>query len=353
MQLPSHLAEAIDSLAAEHDFKQLRAAAARISEAYRDGGRVARRHTSEGAAPLLASGTDRAAYLAVRFPATYAAISAVLEELQARAPQFAPRTMLDLGAGPGTATLAALGQFPALTGLTLVERDASFLELGRRLAAGGSPQADRFAEDLRSAKMPSCDLAVAAYSLGELSASDAAQVVERAWKQVQVLCVIEPGTPRGYATIMRVRDQLIAPGLKPQIAEGRTDAALKGRSSTGAAEAAPFLVAPCPHERRCPMDGTNDWCHFAARVERTSLHRKLKAGELGWEDEKFSYVIFARDPGIARAQARIVRHPQAGKGHMKLDLCGPEGLALVTVSKKQGEVYRRARRAKWGDGWDI
>ncbi|HSE49749.1 MAG TPA: small ribosomal subunit Rsm22 family protein [Terriglobales bacterium] len=344
MQLPSHLAAAIESLVTEHDFKQLRAAAERISEAYRDSGRVARLHTSDGAAPLLASGTDRAAYLAVRFPATYAAISAVLEELKARAPQFAPRTMLDLGAGPGTATLAALEQFPALTGLTLVERDASFLELGRRLAAGGSPQADRFAEDLRSAKMPSCDLAVAAYSLGELSASDAAQVVERAWKQLQVLCVIEPGTPRGYATIMRVRDQLIAPGRKPQEKERQPD---------GAAAGAPFLVAPCPHERRCPMDGTKDWCHFAARVERTSLHRKLKAGELGWEDEKFSYVIFARDPGIARAPARIVRHPQTGKGHMKLDLCGPEGLALVTISKKQGEAYRRARRAKWGDGWDI
>ena len=316
MQLPSHLADAIESLAAEHDFKQLRAAAERISEAYR-GGAVGK---------PLAGDTDRAAYLAVRFPATYAAISAVLEELRLRAPQLAPRTMLDLGAGPGTATHAADAVFPSLKDVMLVDQDAGFLTLARELCNIAAHR-DHFAGDLRTAPLPTADLGVAAYSLGELSASDAAQVIERAWKQVQVLCVIEPGTPRGYANIIRARDQLIAAGG--------------------------HLVAPCPHERRCPMDGTKDWCHFAARVERKSLHRKLKAGELGWEDETFSYVIFAREPAVARAPARIVRHPQRGKGHVKLELCAQDGLGLVTISKRQGEVYRRARRAKWGDSWDI
>jgi ribosomal protein RSM22 (predicted rRNA methylase) len=310
LQLPAQLATAIESLVAEHDFKQLRAAAERTSETYRAG----------ATGTPLEGDVERAAYLAVRFPATYAAVSAVLEELKLRA--VTPRSMLDLGAGPGTATMAAREQFPALEEMTLVERDAGFVAIGRRLAAG-----TWIAEDLRSAKMPPSDLVIAAYSLGELSASDAAGVVERAWKAAQALCVIEPGTPRGYATIMRVREQLMATGA--------------------------HLVAPCPHERRCPMDESKDWCHFAARVERTSLHRRMKSGELGWEDEKFSYVIFSHDPEMARAKARIVRHPQVGKGHIKLELCAQDGLGLVTISKKQGEVYRRARRVKWGDAWDI
>lgn len=317
MHLPAQLASAIDDLLARHDFKQLRAAAERISERYR----------APEKRPLLSNDLDRAAYLAVRFPATYAAISAVLEELKSRAPQFAPKTLLDLGAGPGTASLAASEQFASIDELALVERDSALAEMGRRLAAGRQSPARWVNEDLRSAKLPPSDLAIAAYSLGELSASDAAGVIERAWKVAQVLCVIEPGTPRGYATIMRVRDQLIAAGA--------------------------HLVAPCPHERRCPMDGTKDWCHFAARVERSSLHRKMKSGALGWEDEKFSYVIFAKDPQIARANARIVRHPLIGKGHIKLELCAQDGLGLVTISKKQGEVYREARRARWGDSWDI
>jgi len=316
LQLPAHLAEAIESLAAGHDFKQLRAAAERISQVYRAGA---------NGTPLRTD-TERAAYLAVRFPATYAAVSAALEKLKARAPEFAPRTMLDLGAGPGTATCAADAIFPSLKDVMLVDQDAGFLTLARELCNIPAHR-DCFASDLRTAPLPAADLGVAAYSLGELSASDAATVIERAGRQVQVLCVIEPGTPRGYANVMRARDQLLAAGG--------------------------HLVAPCPHARRCPMDGGKDWCHFAARVERTSLHRKLKAGELGWEDEKFSYVIFAKDPAVARAPARIVRHPQAGKGHIKLELCGQDGLERVTISRKQGEVYRRARRAGWGDSWDI
>ena len=299
-----------------YDFKQLRAAAERISERYR----------APGKGPLLSNDLDRAAYLAVRLPATFAAISAVLEELKSRAPGFAPQTLLDLGAGPGTATFAADQVFPSLKDVFLVEQDKALAEIGHELASIPAHR-DWFPGDMRTAPMPQRDLGIAAYSLGELSASDAGKVTEKAWKATQVLCVIEPGTPRGYANIIRVRDQLIAAGA--------------------------HLVAPCPHERRCPMDGTKDWCHFAARVERTSLHRRMKSGELGWEDEKFSYVIFSRDPEMARAQARIVRHPQTGKGHMKLELCAQDGLGLVTISKKQGEVYKQARRARWGDSWDI
>jgi ribosomal protein RSM22 (predicted rRNA methylase) len=373
LQLPAQLAAAIESLVAEHDFKQVRAAAERISETYRAG----------ATGSPLTSDTERAAYLAVRFPATYTAISAVLEELKARAPQFAPLTLLDLGAGPGTATYAADQVFPSLQDVMLVEQDKALVEIGRELAMMTAHR-DWYPGDMRSAPLPERDLAIAAYSLGELSAADAAKVVERAWKAAKVLCVIEPGTPRGYATIMRVRDQLLGQGLKP-LEEKRPD---------GAAEAAPLrnqvhLVAPCPHERECPMatqgvpsakadssspesanaarfapptesrgstegrSSTGDWCHFAARVERSSLHRRMKSGELGWEDEKLSYVIFSKDPQIARAKARIVRHPQIGKRHIKLELCAQAGLELVTISKRQGEVYRQARRARWGDSWDI
>ncbi len=50
------------------------------------------------------------------------------------------------------------------------------------------------------------------------------------------------------------------------------------------------ILAPCPHQGPCPMT-ENDRCHFAERVERTSLHRKMKEGTLGYEDEKYSSVI--------------------------------------------------------------
>lgn len=48
-----------------------------------------------------------AAYMAARMPACYAAVFKVLEEVSTRLPAFAPESMLDFGAGPGTAVWAA------------------------------------------------------------------------------------------------------------------------------------------------------------------------------------------------------------------------------------------------------
>ena len=61
------------------------------------------------------------------------------------------------------------------------------------------------------------------------------------------------------------------------------------------------------------------WCHFAARVERTSIHRRIKRASLGHEDEKFSFVIFSRNPA-SRADSRVIRHPLKHTGHVNLQL---------------------------------
>ncbi len=48
-----------------------------------------------------------AAYMAARMPACYAAVFTVLQELRVRLPAFQPVSLLDFGAGPGTAIWAA------------------------------------------------------------------------------------------------------------------------------------------------------------------------------------------------------------------------------------------------------
>jgi len=53
----------------------------------------------------------------------------------------------------------------------------------------------------------------------------------------------------------------------------------------------------------------------------------------------------------ARVQARIIRHPLIGKGHIKLELCTPEGIATETVTRSDKERFRQARHAKWGEAW--
>lgn len=275
----------------------------------------------------MESREDAAAYAATRMPATYAAVRAALAEAAKGLPGFSPRTLLDAGAGPGTASWAAFSVWPVLGGITLLEREPSMIELGKRLMRGAR-------EPLSSSEWKQADLAgkwesnkrdivVISYALGELAENQREKLLQRLWACAgSLLVIVEPGTPRGFEAIRQARDSLI---------------------SAGAA-----VAAPCPHGGPCPMQDGN-WCHFSARLARSRLHRQAKGAELAYEDEKFSYVAFAKDSAAKPCEARVLRHPLILKGHVKLELCTKDGLKSVTVAKSQGESYKLARGLKWGD----
>jgi ribosomal protein RSM22 (predicted rRNA methylase) len=265
-------------------------------------------------------------------PATFAANLSVFEEMRRLVPQAQSEVVsfLDLGAGPGTALWAAAEAFSGLQRATLVECDQTWLNLGRRIAEH-SPravvrQAEWVRQDLRSGiACPIHDLVVISYTLGELPQSAAKALLRRAWSLAgRFLVVIEPGTPRGFGVVHAARTALIADAAK--------------------------ILAPCPHSAGCPMAAAGDWCHFAQRIPRTALHRHLKGGALGYEDEKFSYVAVSRNQ-FAPAASRIVRHPQKHGGHILLTLCTQHGIDARTVTRSQADNYPLARQAEWGEEW--
>src|SRR5947209_10536189 len=135
MRLPAALNRAIDAEAAQHDHKLLTRAVEDMSFRYRS------REKDSGA--FISTPLQRAAYVITRFPATFAAVTSVLGEVRQGMPAFEPNSLLDLGAGPGTATWAAAGIFPSLQRATLVEQDAEFIATGRQMAksAGADPVA--------------------------------------------------------------------------------------------------------------------------------------------------------------------------------------------------------------------
>jgi ribosomal protein RSM22 (predicted rRNA methylase) len=231
-------------------------------------------------------------------------------------PDWRPRSLLDVGAGPGVATWAALEQWPSLEALTLVEVEREMLSAGRELL----PEGRWIAGDAASARGPA-DLVLVSYVLGELD--DTETTAARLWAEsADTIVFVEPGTPAGYRRILAVRAAVIERG-------GHT-------------------VAPCPHDLACPLP-VDDWCHFAARLPRSRLHRRAKAAELGWEDEKLSYAVLSREP-VAPAEARIIRPTQVRSGHVLLVTSERDGAVRErTVSRKQGEAYRAARKADWGD----
>ncbi len=323
MQLPLLLRHAIDELTGAAGGKALRAAAAQLSERYQ---------TAVAELPAMRSEEERLAYLVVRLPATFAAVCQALRIVCQHAPAegLAIESMLDLGSGPGTAAWAALEVFPGLRQLCLLERDAALIRLGRQLAKANvsSPLADAewLCSDLLSGlPAKTFDLVTASYALGELSAAEQSECLRRAWSRTgKLLVIIEAGTRAGFSTIHRAREQLIAWGAN--------------------------LAAPCPHRLQCPMAAGGDWCHFAARLERTAVHRRLKGGELGYEDEKFSYLAASR-LDCQPAPERIVRHPGHHGGFVELQLCSAVGLKSERVGRSHKQLYRRARKAAWGDFW--
>ena len=123
--LPAELKSALD--ARLHGLSRSDAAerSAIISRTYRDGG-------GSGA---IRSETDALAYALARMPATYAAVTASLNALNEVRPDFAPQSLLDAGAGPGTATWAAAQAYASLSTLTLLDANTALRSLALEFAA--------------------------------------------------------------------------------------------------------------------------------------------------------------------------------------------------------------------------
>jgi len=278
---------------------------------------------------FMTSDTHRMAYLAVRFPATFAVVHRVLSECQQRMPDFAPVNVCDIGAGPGTATWAAIDVFPGIKEVSLYERDSQLVELGKNLMKNALIPVLKNAQwqpkDLiLDPTIAKHDLVILSYVVGELPFNAMSKLIDNAWESTsQIIAVIEPGTPHGFERIRMIRDQLLQKNA--------------------------FLVAPCPHHNACPME-KGDWCHFAQRVERSSIHMDVKGVSMGYEDEKFSYIIASKSP-VKLPEARILRHPQHHSGHIDLVLCAQSGLEKKIISKKHGALYKQTRKLEWGDPW--
>ncbi|WP_351230456.1 small ribosomal subunit Rsm22 family protein [Streptomyces sp. NPDC002133] len=282
-------------------------------------------------APVLRDRADVAAYAAYRMPATFEAVRSALAAFRAAAPEWAPASHTDIGGGTGAASWAVADAWPESDRRTTVLDWAEpALALGRELAAASDSPALRGAEWRRARigaamRLEPADLITVSYVLKELGDADRTAVVEQAAAAGQAVLIVEPGTPDGYERVIEARDRLIAAGLR--------------------------VAAPCPHSAACPIVPGTDWCHFAARVSRSSLHRQVKGGSLAYEDEKFSYVAATRFPATPTA-SRVVRKPQIRKGQVLLDLCSTdESLHRTTVTKRHGDLYRAARDTGWGAEW--
>ena len=290
---------------------------------------VSIRYRREGAGQKfqIISDIEAMSYVAARMPATYAANVMAMAKLSRGLPDFDPQSCLDIGAGPGTSTVAARQMFENLETIDLVEPNKFLRKIGQELLNEPLAGAAWHGENIESYQpSQNYDLVIASYVFNEIDQKKLGILIDKLWSSCSgAMVILEPGTPQGFGIILAIRRWAISRGIN--------------------------IAAPCPHMNECPLaDAEDRWCHFSVRTSRSKLHKALKGGEAGFEDEKFSYIVLSRAES-PRPTHRIIGHP-SGTKLRELQVCGPRGAETIQVSKSH-PLHKLSKKLEWGDGFDI
>ena len=314
MDIPQELKEQIEKIITGLKHKNIIEESQSISKKYRQNDGKGKK--------LVTKQIEAIAYAISRMPATYCAVYSVFSKVLKNCNNEI-KTVLDIGAGTGAATWA-IKEFVNPQKIICLEREQAMREIGKQLMYNNLENVEWKEFDLISDNInEKADLVVTSYVINELSEENRRKAIEKMWEATnQLLVIIEPGTPEGFKHINEARELLLAKNGN--------------------------IVAPCSHNGKCPINTNEDWCGFYTRVTRSGIQRQAKKGELGYEDEKFSYIAFSKEPVVGE-QARILRHPQINSGYVKVKLCTTNGIEEKTFSKKDGEVYKKIKKLDAGD----
>ena len=314
MDIPDELKKTIDELLLKNKANEIIEDAKIISNRYRN---------NEGKGKRLLTKTNEAiSYAISRMPATYAAVHKAVQQTIENYDEDL-QTLLDIGAGTGAAVWA-LNDILNIKNIKCFERENSMMNIGKQLMSKTKlsnvkwEQLDILKEEIKE----NADIVITSYMINELPESEKENVIEKLWNATnKLLIIIEPGTPVGFNNVLKIRNKLLKDGG--------------------------YIVAPCTHQGECKIS-QNDWCAFYTRVFRSAIHKQAKNGELGYEDEKFSYIAFSKMSAKSDG-ARILRHPQIYKGYVNVKLCTRDGIQEKTYSKKDGDIYKKVRKLDAGE----
>ena len=316
--LPDQIVDVLEKEMAEFDYAVLERAAHSLHAKY----------LPQSGSCQLSGIEESMAYALFRMPATYAAIEYVLSKLEEQRPGWQPSSYLDIGCGPGTAFFAMKERYPSLKQGMAIDCNADSLRLFRRLCqALGMKSPELLLQNEPPQRIPiTHDVAILSYFLSELKGEEQDGWLHSVSSFCPLLLILEPGTPKGFETILRARRWASTHSF--------------------------HVLAPCPHSCTCPMEYEKSWCHVRLRLKRPHFQQRLKEGMLGYEDEPLCYLILSSSQDTNMGASRVVSSPQKRSGHVHLTLCHPEGeIKKVVVSKKNRDLYTQAKELCWGDTW--
>jgi ribosomal protein RSM22 (predicted rRNA methylase) len=239
-------------------------------------------------------------------------------------------SVVDFGGGPGT-FLFALSKFKTIKNYTNVERSDAFIDilnvLVEEFLSSSTPHTHVDSINcnylkLKTKDIPKNDLCVFSYTFCECDNSliSLSGLVENS----NMVLIIEPGTPSGFNNIIQARDKLIEKEF--------------------------VTIAPCTVSNGfCPLrDSESDWCHFVERIDRSRIQRHLKNGVLGYEYEKYSYVLMSKYP-IHLDGKRIISRPNYTKHSVSFDICSEKSSHIVVTKRENKNRFRIVKKSIRGD----
>ena len=306
MNLPLENKLQLESLLDGYSLKELKNVASSIMEQYQN--------NSNKGVDLINSSIASKVYAVYRLPATYSAFGEALKHTLELYKENID-SVIDVGAGSGSASIAVSHLLPNIKNYILLERNKYMMEIGKTLH-----NFDYINYDLSKDNLDiKADLVISNYVLNELDINSRINAINKMWNMTnKMMLIVEPGTPEGFSLIREIRDYLISIGA--------------------------YVIAPCTHMGVC----LNTWCHFSTRVSRSKLHKDLKGGDAPYEDEKYCYIAFSKSV-ITPCKNRILRHPQINPGFVELEVCSKDGFKKIKYSKKDKELFKRARKSDAGD----
>ena len=231
------------------------------------------------------------------------------------------RALLDVGAGPGTASWAAarglsLTQLASRCSTPIQALRALALDLARRqhapwrlaLRARRGPRRARQGRDGRSRHR-------------ELS--DRRTRRGRAHSRSQKLCGPRPATrssssnparPRAMHASLPLRGQLIAVGA--------------------------HVAAPCPHDAKCPLTPP-DWCHFSQRLARSRAHKQVKGADAAVRGRAVFLCRADAKAGSSSAHPACWRSPRSARPKFRPGSARRTVSALAKVPRRDKAAYAK------------
>lgn len=317
MSIEEQLRERLMFLSQENKISNYHKKSNEISEKYRN--------NKGGCGGILSTREEILAYAQVRMPSTFACIKKVVKGFD-----FSNcESLLDVGSGTG-AGIFAISDCHKFKEITAVEKEIQMIAVGEQVAKDIiATKINYINKDVMEIDLDKTyDVVLASFVFNELTNDRQIKLIEKLWNVTgKYLIIIDPGKPENFTQMMELRAYMQQ----------------KGRD----------VCFPCMNKNECPLLGTGDWCHFIARVRRSSLQRSMKGGQNSYEDEKFTVLVFSKTSEIGAESKRVIRRPIVSKGKIVHTFCTKNGIVKETYSKSQKDIYRQAKDLDVGDKFDY